>query len=470
MRDPQRRGERSPVARAKVFAAAVLGPLVTGYVVVAALFGLVTALASAAEVSVAGVLHAAGPGWLAAYQVPVTIAGRPLGVLPLLATAGVVAVIARAAANATGRLGHRDLGDALPLIAAVASAHAVAGLAIALFDNAATVRVEPLSAFAVPAVVAGVAAAGGVASRSDVAAAIRDYLDPLAVRGLRAGALGLAGLLAVGALVHTIGLVLASGTIRELFASNAPGFGSGAGMLLLSLGYLPNAVVGGLAFVTGPGFSIGSFSISAFTFDGGPVPGLPVLAGVPEHQAHWWPLLMLLPAAVGALLGWTLRRSEDSPLARLRIVGIAGALVGFGCVLLGTLAGGRLGGGAFDPVSIPVGLVSVAAFAWIAVPGGLVAWFAGPRARPEPAPEPEPAEEPEVEPELEAELDELDAELDEIAEELEEDLEDTGEDTGDDAEEPADEVDDEEDDEEDEPEPEESEEPPPTDGKPEEPS
>jgi len=397
-----------------VFAAAVLGPLVTGYVAVAALFGLITAMASVADFSVTGVLRAAGPGWLAAYQVPVTIAGRPLGVLPLVATVGVVALVARAAATATERLGYREPGATVPLIGAVTAAHAVAGLVVAMFDTAGAVRVEPLSAFAVPAVIAGVAAAAGAASRSDITAAVREHLDPLALRGLRAGALGLAGLLAVGAAVHTVGLVLASGTIRDLFAANAPGFGSGAGMLLLSLGYLPNAVVGGLAFATGPGFSIGSYSISAFTFDGGPVPGLPVLAGVPAQHAYWWPLLMLLPAAVGALLGWTLRRSDESPLARLRIVGIAGALVGFGCVLLGTVAGGRLGAGGFDPVGVPVGLLSIAAFGWVAVPGGLVAWFAGPHARPKPEPAPEP------DPEIAAELADLDAELDEITDDAEE--------------------------------------------------
>ncbi|WP_431925064.1 cell division protein PerM [Amycolatopsis tucumanensis] len=454
--DPGDRGERSPVVRARVFAAAVLGPIVAGYVVVAALFGLVTAMAAAGEFSIGGVLRAAGPGWLAAYQVPVEIAGRPLGVLPLLATIGALALVARSAATATQRLGYAEPGATVPLIAAVTSAHALAGLGIALFDDGAGVRVEPLSAFAVPAVLAGVAAAAGAASRSGVAAAVRDYLDPLAVRGLRAGALGLAGLLAVGALVHTVGLVLASGTIRQLFAANAPGFGSGAGMLLLSLGYLPNAVVGGLAFVTGPGFSIGSFSASAFSFTGGPVPGLPVLAGVPEHAAPWWPVLMLLPAGVGALLGWSLRRADENPLARLRIVAIAGALVGFGCVLLGTLAGGRLGGGAFDPVTIPVGLVSVAAFGWIAVPGGLIAWFAGPHARPKPAPEPE---EPQVETEIEAELENLDAELEELEAEAEES-----------AEEPAEEDPEEDTEGEPEDEPDDGEERPPTNGKPDEPS
>ena len=50
-------------------------------------------------------------------------------------------------------------------------------------------------------------------------------------------------------------------------------------------------------------------------------------------------------------------------------------MVGFGCVVLGTLAGGRLADGPFDPVSVPVGVASIVAFCWIVIPGGFVAFF-----------------------------------------------------------------------------------------------
>lgn len=133
----------------------------------------------------------------------------------------------------------------------------------------------------------------------------------------------------------------------------------------------------------------------------------------------------MLPAAVGVLVGWSLRHSDEDPRARLRTVGIAGALIGFGCVLLGTLAGGRLGHGPFNPVSVPVGLLSVAAFGWIAVPGSLVAWLAGSRRMPAPPmvveeePEPEPVEEPEEE-DLPAEPEEEPQESEEPEEQPEE--------------------------------------------------
>ncbi|WP_236796758.1 DUF6350 family protein [Amycolatopsis sp. GM8] len=388
-------GELGATARTKIVLAAAFGPLIAGYALVAALFALVTALASISHFSVPGVLRAAGPGLLAAYQVPITITGSSLGVLPLLGTAVVGALVAGSASHAAARLHYREPGQAVNVVAPIAAAHALAGIAIALSLDSARVGAEPLPAFLVPGFVAGLCATAGLANRCGIIAAAREYLDPVALRGLRAGALGMAGLFAVGALVFTVGLAVSVGTAGTLFGTNAPGFGSGVGMLLLSIGYLPNAVVGTLSFVAGPGFSLGSVSLTPFSYRGGNVPGLPLLAGLPEHAAHWWPVLMLLPAAVGVLVGWSLRDSDEDPRARLRTVGIAGALVGFGCVLLGTLAGGRLGSGAFDPVAIPVGLLSVAAFGWIVVPGGLVAWFAGPRRAPAPAvvEEPEPEDE-----------------------------------------------------------------------------
>jgi hypothetical protein len=105
---------------------------------------------------------------------------------------------------------------------------------------------------------------------------------------------------------------------------------------------------------------------------------VPLLGGIPVHHAAWWPALLLLPAAAGAFVGWSVRRVHEEPFARLRTVAVAGALIGFGCVILGTLAGGRLGGGVFDPVSVPVGVASVVTFCWIVIPGCLVTFFAGP--------------------------------------------------------------------------------------------
>ncbi|MGH3516855.1 MAG: cell division protein PerM [Haloechinothrix sp.] len=367
------------VDRVRVLLAAAAWPLLAGYAAIAALLAVVNALAAPARFSASGVLLAAAPGWLAAHQVPLTIDGQQLGLLPLVLTIAAGALVARSAGDVAGRLGYAEPRQAIPVIGTIAGMYGVVGATIAIAANGSSVTAQPPVAFGLPALLSGLSATAGLARRCGLLDLARPYIDDVAVIGLRAAWLGMAGLLAVGALVLTLSSVLSAPTMHGLFAANAPGFGSGFGMLLLSLAYLPNAVLCALAFATGPGFSFGSVSVSPFGFTGGAVPGVPLLAGIPDGHAGWWLLLLVLPACVGALVGWTYRRADPVPLVRLRVLGVAGALIGFTCVVLGTFAGGQLGSGPFGGVVIPVGLFSLAAFCWIAIPGGLVAWFAGPQ-------------------------------------------------------------------------------------------
>lgn len=365
--------------QSRVLLAAAAWPVLTGYAAVAAVLAIVSALATESPFSPEGVLLAAGPGWLAAYQVPISIGGHELGLLPLVVTAGVFVLVARAANGAAERLGYASPPDSIPVIGAIATAHALVGVTIAVLANGSNATPEPLAAFGIPAFIAATAATCGLARRCGLLAGLRSYVDDAAAAGMRAAILGMAGLLASGAVVLTVSSVLSAPTMRMLFETNAPGFGSGFGMFLLSIAYLPNAVLAGVGFAAGPGFSFGSVWVSPFGFDGGAVPGVPLLAGIPDGYTGWWPVLFVLPAAVGAMVGWKLRASSPAPAERLRSVGVAGALIGFACVVLGSLAGGSLGSGQFTGVSLPVGFLSLAAFCWIAVPGGLVAWFAGER-------------------------------------------------------------------------------------------
>lgn len=368
--------------RARVLLKAALTPVVVGYFAVLALLALIVAGAQGPRLSVPGLLAASGPAWLGAYQVPLRIGGEPLGVLPLVPTVAVGLLVARCAGAASRRVGAVSPSHAALVVVATVVAHVLATVPIVLFTNGSGgLAAEPVAAFVMPALIAGFCATVGLSRRGGIIAALRTHLDPGARRGLRAGLLGLAALLTGGALALTLATALSTATASRLFAVNAPDAGSGLGMLLLCLGYIPNAVVMAAGFTIGPGFSVGLLSASPFTYSGGVVPALPLLAGMPERQALWWPALLLLPAAAGALVGWSLRHADRRPTARLRMVGVAGASAAFGTVVLGALAGGRLAEGAFDPVSLPLGLVSIAAFCWIAIPGGLVSWFAGPRVR-----------------------------------------------------------------------------------------
>ncbi|MEA5362160.1 DUF6350 family protein [Amycolatopsis sp., V23-08] len=400
--------EPTGAARVRVLLAAALGPLVTGYAVVATVLTLVTLTAERTVFSGFGVLLAAGPGWLAAHQVRLGIGGHPLGLLPLLPTLGAVALAARTASGAAQRLGCRSPREALPVFAAITGAHAVFGLVIALCAQGSPVTANPLLACAVPGLLAAVASAVGIVWSCGLPDVVAERLDPLALRGLRAGVLGLALLLACGAAVFTVATAVSWSTVADMYE---PGFGSSFGLFLLSLMYLPNAVTASLSFVTGPGFSIGPLNVGMFGYHGGTVPGVPILGGLPEHSSAWWPALLVLPAATGVLVGWSLRKVDADPAQRIRTVAVAGAVVALGCVVLGTLSGGRLGDGPFDPVSVPVGVASVVGFCWIVIPGAFTAFFAG---------EHEPPAPPEALEDNEAFEDAEDVDADEAAEALEE--------------------------------------------------
>lgn len=367
--------EVTGAARFRVLLVAAVLPLLAGYVLAAGSVAAVVGLAPGSGFTVSGALAGGGPAWLATQQVPLGLGGHPLGVLPLLPTIALLLLVAKVASNATRKLGHTDATNAVGVVGVIACAHATAGVTVAVLCSGTEVEVEPLTAFLLPGVLSGAAAAAGVLARCGMPELVRQYVDPIAVRGLRAGALGLVALLVAGALVTLLGFGLSVPETMRLF--DAETAGSGAGMLLVSVVYLPNAVVAGLSFAAGPGFSIGAVNITPFAFDGGPVPALPILAALPEAQAAWWPALLVLPALAGGLCGWTLRRCDPDPLVRVRAAAIAGATAGFGCVLLGTFAGGRFGDALFDPVTVPIALFSLAGSCWVALPAAAVAWLAG---------------------------------------------------------------------------------------------
>lgn len=389
------------------FTMLALGPILTGYLAIAALLALVTGIASNAQFTTTGVLNAALPSWLAAYQVPVEIFGLELGILPLLPTVGVAVLTAKAAARAAGRLELRRPGQAGVVIGVVASAHALAGLVVAGLVVDAQVTADPLAALYHPALVAVLAATVGVARPCGLLTAITQRADAAAVAGLRVGMLAVVLLLTAGGAVLTFGLLTSIATARDLFPMGA---GNAVGMLLLSIGYLPNAMVAATSFIAGPGFSLGTVTVAPLEFHGGPLPGVPLLAAMPEAQAAWWPALFVLPLTVGIIVGRRLRYVDDDPVVRLRAVAVATGVVAVSFVVVAGTAGGRLGHGTFDPVSMRGAALSIALALWTVVPGAIAAWFGGPRQATEPMPgliddtaEDEPEEEPE-EPEHEPDL------------------------------------------------------------------
>jgi Family of unknown function (DUF6350) len=362
--------------RLRLLLAGAMGTVLLSYALLVPAAAVVIFTAGGA-VSVDGAFAAAIPLWLAAHQIPLVLAGQPLSVLPLLPTAGVVAVIAVGAGWSARRLGGRPRHDAGPVLAAVTGAHAaVAVLGSALLPRAAEVAVAPWSAMVGAGLVSGVAAAAGVLWACGLpgdlvppAARLPGWLRP----ALHATAVALAGLAFTGSTVLLIGLALQADAVALAYSRLAPGFGAGVGVTLLAIAYLPNAVLGALSWALGPGIVVGASTASPFVTSTAEASSFPLLAALPSGVPPVWALtVFLLPIGVGGLAGIACRRAAPARYrfsAALATTGLTAAVAG----LLAPLAGGRLATGPFDPVRLPVELLVPAALLWIGVPVMLIA-------------------------------------------------------------------------------------------------
>ena len=335
-------------------------PATISYLVIAAVLATLTA-AGGAQSSVAAAARVGAMGWLAAHHVPLTIDGATLGVLPLLPTLLLGALVARGAARVAVRSGLHQAADAGWVAGAIAGTHGVLGAVLALVATPVTVTADPALAAVACALVAGTAAVVGLVRPCGLLpVALRqapDWVRP----GVDTGLWGLAVLLATGLTTVLIALVVSAPEVVQLSGSDV---GSALGLTVLSLGYLPNAVIAGLSWLAGPGFSIGALSISPFAVHAAAVPAVPLLAALPQGPAQpWWGVWLAVPLLVGAAVGRRCAAAAPEWPQRLRVLSVAAAVMALGSALLGALAGGRLGAAAFDPVEIPFGLLMAAVLA-----------------------------------------------------------------------------------------------------------
>ncbi len=354
--------------RLRVLLAAAMGTVLVSYAVLVPAVAVVVLTAGGGLTADAA--FAAGiPVWLAAHQIPLALESQPLSVLPLVPTAAVVVIAQAGARWSARRLGGRFRVDAGPVLASVAGAHAaVAVLGSALLPRATEVAAAPWAAMVGGGLVAGTGAAIGVVRACGLPPEWTRRVPDWALVGARAAAVAVVGLLGAGALMLLVALALGAPAVVASYRALAPTFGAGVGLTLLALAYLPNAVVGGMSWVLGPGVGVGSAATSPFAAFPGVPSDFPLLAALPSTTPPEWVLaVLLLPIGVGAATGLACRRALPVP-ARLPAAATATVLTAVAVALLAELAGGRLAAGAFDPVQVPVGLVVPAALLLVGVP------------------------------------------------------------------------------------------------------
>jgi hypothetical protein len=160
-------------------------------------------------------------------------------------------------------------------------------------------------------------------------------------------------LVAAGALLAGAALATHLHEAASLQRSLGAGWIGTVLLVLLQLGYVPNAVAWAISFMLGPGFSVGVGTIVAPTGTAlGQLPAFPLLAALPPGvhptMPGWLaPVVLALPYLAGGVGGWLLIRAaptlsiEAAPLWGMASGVLAGCLIG----LFAAFSGGPVGDG-----------------------------------------------------------------------------------------------------------------------------
>ncbi|WP_342801786.1 DUF6350 family protein [Nocardia sp. No.11] len=315
--------------------------------------------------------------WLAAHQVPLTVGRTTLGVLPLVPTAVLVWVAARECARAVPR---RPTPIELGWLTGAVLAGPLLMTAVCLAvtgDAAGVTPLEPpgpVTAFGWVLVLYLGAAAGGIVSRAwpSVYALLPVEIPEWAVLGARAARRTVLRMLGCAALATAVSFFLHLDRLDGAY-DQAHNVTDVLGMTLLSLLYLPNVVIAAAGMLCGAAVQFGAGSVGLFDVTAGRVPVLPALIPLPEGpSAGWWPVLLLVPIAVGVLGGIELgRTSDDRPGAPWATLTSA-ALSTLAFLMLAILGGGQLG--AVGRVGLDLLMLVVLMVTWFGF-GGFVGMF-----------------------------------------------------------------------------------------------
>ena len=391
---------RAGARQARDLVRVAFGPSVVALGIIAAVTLLQLLMANS---DMTGALGAIASMWLAVHQVPISIGGRELGVLPLLPVLLMVWGTARTSARATSP-SSSWLVVRWVIASALGGPLLIAAIALAVIHDASSVITElqtpsALRAFAGVLVVHAIGAAIGVWSRVGRRALAASPLPSWLGDSLRAAAAGVLALLGLSGLVTAGSLVVHWGTMQELYGITDSLFGE-LSLTVLSVLYAPNVIVGTSAVAVGSSAHLGFATFSSFTVFGGDMPALPILAAAPTPPlGPVWVALLIVGAASGVAVGQQCARHAlpvAPALAKLLVASVTGALA---MSLLAYGGSGRLGN--FGQVGVDQGALLIGAFFWFAVVGWVTVVMAGgilpirlrrPR-RPKPAPAPA-AEEP----------------------------------------------------------------------------
>ena len=352
------------------------GPALVALVIIAAVVLLQLVIANS---DMTGAFGAIASIWLGVHQVPISIGGRELGVMPLLPVLLMVWGTARATGRATsGR------GSWFVIRWVVASALGgpllIAAIALAVIHDASSVITElqtpsALRAFTSVLVVHLLGAAIGVGTKVGRRTLASTGLPGWLADSVRAATAGVLALFGLSAAVTAVSLAVHWATMHDLFGLTDSMFGQ-LSLMLLSALYAPNIIVGTCALAVGSSAHVGFATFSSFTVFGGDVPALPILAAAPTPPlGPIWVALLIIGAASGVAVGQQCARRPAPLLQALPKLTVAAVLAAAVMALLGVAGGGQLGN--FGAVGVEQATFGPAVFLWFFLVGGATVVMSG---------------------------------------------------------------------------------------------
>ncbi|MGH3554896.1 MAG: cell division protein PerM, partial [Mycobacterium sp.] len=227
------------------------GPALMALVIIAAVTLLELLIVNS---DMTGALGAIASMWLGVHQVPISIGGRELGVMPLLPVLLMVWATARTTAQATPAAASWFVIRWI-VASALGGPLLIAAISLAVIHDAASVITELQTPSALPAFISvlmvhGIGASIGVGSRVGRRALDASPLPNWLGDSLRAAVAGVLALVGLSGVVMAGSLVVHWATMHELYAITDSIFGQFS-LTVLSVLYVPNVIVGTAAVAVG---------------------------------------------------------------------------------------------------------------------------------------------------------------------------------------------------------------------------
>lgn len=186
----------------------------------------------------------------------------------------------------------------------------------------------------------------------------RRYGIPQSIlEGVVIGAKTLLWLCLAAVIVAVIFLVVGWGRQAEIMAAYPQASGSGKlALVMLSLAYIPNIIVGVGGVLLGSEYQFGAGSVSLFETHLVPLPPLPVMGMVPPTSASWAWIGLFVPVAVIIVV---MLRMRPSPVMTLSAGFTAWVLT----AVAAYLSGGQVG--AYSNTGLPVLWTASLALIWV---------------------------------------------------------------------------------------------------------